>query len=169
MKSALLFCCLAFTGLTSILKAEFRAGAARTVITPPNGVNMAGYYNVRGSTGVLDDIHAHALVLDDGKTRAALVSLDLIGTPRELVEAVRAEVERAGVLPGSHVMISATHAHTGPVPGHVLRTPEAPDGGPPAPDSVHGKYLASLPGAIAASISQAAAKLTVVSVSGATG
>jgi neutral ceramidase len=150
-------------------RAEFRAGAAKTVITPPNGVNMAGYYNVRGSTGVLDDIHSHALVLDDGVTRVALVSLDLIGSPRELVDAVRAQVEKSGQLPGSNIMISATHAHTGPVPGHILRVPEAPDGGPPDPESTHGKYLATLPGIIAASISQAAANLSPVSVSGVSG
>jgi hypothetical protein len=164
-----LLCCLTLAGLTASAPAEFRAGAAKTIITPPDGVNMAGYYNVRGSTGVLDDIHSHALVLDDGTTRVALVSLDLIGSPRELVEKVRAEVEKAGILPGANVMVSATHAHTGPVPGNSLRTPEAPDGGPPAPDSSHGKYLATLPGTIAASISQAAAKLSPVSISGVSG
>ena len=65
-------------------RAEFRAGAAEVILTPPPGVNMAGYYNYRACEGVLDDIHAHALVLDDGVTRAALVTLDLIGSPREL-------------------------------------------------------------------------------------
>jgi hypothetical protein len=169
MNPARLLCSLALTGLTVTARAELRAGAAQTILTPPNGVNMAGYYNVRGSTGVLDDICSHALVLDDGTTRVALVSLDLIGTPRELVDAVRAQMEKSGILPGAHIMISATHAHTGPVPGNILRTPEAPDGGPPAPDSVHGKYLATLPGIIAASISEAAAKLSPVTVSGLSG
>jgi neutral ceramidase len=164
------FCCfalLAFSCLT--VRAEFRAGASKTVITPPNGVNMAGYYNARGSTGVLDDIHARALVIDDGTTRAGLVTLDLIGTPRELVEAVRAAVDKGGQLPGAHVMISATHAHTGPVPGNIPRVPETPNGGRPDPESAHGKYLATLPGIIAASISQAAANLSPVSVSGVAG
>src|SRR5262245_55879149 len=109
MKTVCCFALLASSCLTAF--AEFRAGAAKTVITHPNVVNMAGYYKVRGSTGVLDDIHAHARILDDGTTRAALVTLDLICTPRELVEAVRAQVDKGGQLPGTSVMISATHAH----------------------------------------------------------
>ena len=149
--------------------AEFRAGVAQVIITPPVGVNMAGYYNFRACEGVIDDIHASALVLDDGTTRAALVTLDLIGTPRELVEAVRAAVDKSGALPGAHVMISATHAHTGPVPGRFLRTPDGPESGGPEPGSVHAKYMEGLPGLIASSVIQAATKLTPVSLSGVSG
>ena len=148
---------------------ELRAGAAKVVITPPTGVNMAGYYNYRECEGVLDDIHARALVLDDGHTRAALVTLDLIGTPRELVEAVRAEVERSNVMAGAHVMISATHAHTGPVPGRFLRTPDGPPGGNPPPDSTHAKYLATLPGLIASIVKKAAENLKPVTLTGVIG
>lgn len=169
MKYPLVLLSAAFVYCTGSARAEMRAGAAQVVITPPDGVNLAGYYNFRGSDGVLDDIHSRALVLDDGTTRAALVTLDLIGTPREMVEAVRAEVEKSGVLPGGHVMISATHAHTGPVPGRFLRTPDGPESGAPPPESVHAKYLATLPGLIAASVTQAAAKLSPVSVSGVSG
>jgi neutral ceramidase len=151
------------------VRAEFRAGVAKVVITPPVGVNMAGYYNYRACEGVLDDIHARALVLDDGATRVGLVTLDLIGTPRELVEAVRAEVEKTGVMAGGHVMISATHAHTGPVPGRFLRTPDGPESGMPAEDSVHAKYMATLPGLIAGSVKEAAEKLQPVVLTGVSG
>ena len=40
---------------------EFRAGAARSVITPPLGAAMAGYYHFRACDGVLDDLHASAM------------------------------------------------------------------------------------------------------------
>lgn len=169
MKSIPLLRLAALLFLASPARAEFRAGAARVVITPPLGVNMAGYYNFRACEGVLDDIHSSALVLDDGATRAALVTLDLIGTPRELVEAVRAAVDKSGAVPGTHVMISATHAHTGPVPGRFVRTPDGPESGGPQPGSVHAKYMETLPGLIASSVIQAAAKLTPVLVSGVSG
>ncbi len=110
---------------------------------------MAGYYHFRACDGVIDDIHASALVLDDGAQRAALVTLDLIDAPRAIVEDVRRRVESAGLLRGEHVMISATHAHTGPVPGRLLRTPDAPELGS---DSAHGQYLAGLPEKIVASV-----------------
>ena len=61
---------------------EFRLGTAAVKITPPLGTPMAGYYTQRGSRGVLDDLYAKAAVLDDGKTKAALVVCDLIGLPR---------------------------------------------------------------------------------------
>ena len=95
--------------------AELRVGAAEVTITPPLGMPLAGYYHARAADGVLDDLMAHALVLDDGTTRAALVTLDFISAPRTLVEAIRAEIDKTGTVPGASTMISATHAHTGPV------------------------------------------------------
>ena len=61
---------------------ELWAGAAAIDITPPPGAPMAGYYHARAAEGVHDPLHARALVLDSGGTRAALVVLDLITTPR---------------------------------------------------------------------------------------
>ena len=94
---------------------DLRVGAAQVVITPPNGIGLAGYYFERGADGTNDDLFAKALVLNDGKTRIALVTLDLISTTRPMVEAARREIETATGIPGSNVMISATHAHTAPV------------------------------------------------------
>jgi hypothetical protein len=139
-----------------------RAGAARVVISPPAGAAMAGYYHYRACDGVIDDIHASALVLDDASVRVAMVTLDLIDAPRALVEEVRRGVDAAGLLSGGNVMISATHAHTGPVPGRLLRTPDAPAD---SADSVHGRYLAGLPGKIVESVREAAGRLAPVVVS----
>jgi hypothetical protein len=94
--------------------ADSRVGAAATKITPPLGASMAGYYHERGADGVLDDLYAKALVLEHDGEKAALVCLDLISTTRSLVERARAEIEKTTGLKGAHVMISATHAHTGP-------------------------------------------------------
>jgi hypothetical protein len=94
---------------------DLRLGTAAVKITPPLNTPMAGYYGARGSQGVLDDIYAKAAVLDDGKTTAALVVCDLIGLPRApVLEARRLIAEKTGI-PADHVMISATHSHTGPV------------------------------------------------------
>lgn len=152
--------------LTGPVCAGLRAGAARVVISPPPGAAMAGYYHFRACDGVLDDIHASTLVLDDGAQRAALVTLDLIDAPRAIVEEVRRRVGSAGLLRGEHVMISATHAHTGPVPGRLLRTPDAPELGS---DSAHGQYLAGLPEKIVASVRAAVDRLAPVVVSASSG
>jgi neutral ceramidase len=138
--------------------AELRAGAARAVITPPIGMSMAGYYHPRASTGVIDELKAHALVIDDGTQRAALVTLDLIGAPRDLVAAIRGAVGKTGGLLPANVMISATHAHTGPERGDPLR-----QGTPSSPDQE--KYHAALPERIAAVVLEAQSRMAPVQVS----
>ncbi len=102
-------------GPASALADGLRVGAASVDITPPVGTPMAGYYAERLSKGVHDPLFAKAIVLEVGGKKAALVALDLISTPMAMVEAARREVEKATGIDGRDVMISATHAHTGPV------------------------------------------------------
>jgi hypothetical protein len=92
-----------------------RAGAATVNITPEPGIGLAGYYFERGADGTNDDLFARALVIESGGMKAALVTLDLISTTRSMIEAARREIEKVAAIPGANVMISATHAHTGPV------------------------------------------------------
>src|SRR5437870_11257900 len=125
-----------------------RVGAAQVKINPPPGSPLAGYYHPRAADGVLDDLHSKALVLDDGSTRVALVVLDLISTTRPLTEKAREEIEKIAGVKGGHVMISATHAHTGPLLRGRGRRAEALGG---ASDASAG-YSAPLPGLIAVSV-----------------
>jgi neutral ceramidase len=135
--------------------AELRAGAAAVVITAPAGTPMAGYYVDRAAEGVHDDLHAKALVLDVDGNRAALVALDLITTPRDLVEEARRAIEEATDLRGDAVMISATHAHTGPVlSGSALR-----DDAPGAGSDLARRYRAALPAKIAEAVRLAESRL----------
>lgn len=91
------------------------AGAAEVVITPPVGTHLDGYgARNSGSTGVHDDLHARALVLDDGTTRVALVSCDLIGIDRRLAARARELASNAAGIPATNMLIAATHTHAGP-------------------------------------------------------
>ena len=115
---SLLLVAMIGTCLTSSARAvggEIRVGTAVVKITPPLGTPLAGYYHVRGSEGVLDDICARAVVLDDGKTQAAMVTCDLIGLSRSVVLEARRIIAQETGIPDQNVMISATHTHTAPV------------------------------------------------------
>jgi hypothetical protein len=91
------------------------AGAAEVVITPPIGTHLDGYgTRETGSTGVHDDLHARALVIDDGVTQAAVVSCDLIGVDRRLVARVRELAAQATGIRAEHILVAATHTHAGP-------------------------------------------------------
>ena len=107
--------------LTSVpAVAGFRVGRAKTVITPPAGMPMAGSYRLRVSEGVLDDLHAKAIVIEQDDVRVALVACDLVAISDEIVKDARDAIERRTGIPGSHVMISATHTHSGPfIPGRA--------------------------------------------------
>lgn len=98
------------------MRARFEAGFAVRSITPRGPIEMAGYASRQGrSVGVNDDLASHAVVVSDGLDVAAVVSLDLLEVSEELVDRIRAEAERRTRLPGSGIMVCATHTHSGPV------------------------------------------------------
>ena len=93
---------------------SLRAGVATADITPAGPYPMSGYYFERLSTGMKDPLHAKALVLRQGDSAAAIICCDLIVIASDLTDVVRERVERETGIPGSHVMLAATHTHTGP-------------------------------------------------------
>jgi hypothetical protein len=139
---------------------ELRAGAAAEVITPAVGVPMAGYYHPRAAEGVIDELFAKALVLERDGTKVALVVCDLIAMPRDVAVEARALIEQSVKIPADHVMISATHTHTGP----ILPSGSARDPGLGAAADEARQYVRSLPELIARSVRAADAKLTPVGV-----
>lgn len=89
-----------------------RAGAATSNITPPLGGGIVGGFVPIPSLQVHDELHARCLVLDDGRTRLALVVCDLLGMHRAVSdEACRLISDRLQI-PRSHVLISTTHTHS---------------------------------------------------------
>lgn len=136
--------------------AELRLGTAAVNINPPPGTPLAGYYYERPCDGVLDDLFAKAAVLDDGTTRVAWVVCDLVTLPRHLVQEARRRISERAAVPGSNVLIAATHSHTGP----VLIRDSALDAVTGAESPLCRQYNAELPERIARAVAEAAARLT---------
>ncbi|NLF74035.1 MAG: hypothetical protein GX575_33945 [Candidatus Anammoximicrobium sp.] len=161
-------CCILLAllalGTSPALADTLRVGTAAININPPVGIPLAGYYSPRGSEGVLEDLYAKAVVLDDGQTRAAMIVCDLITVPRHTVLAARKQIEQQTKIPGGHVMISATHTHTGPAVDRKSARDEL--------DGINvlvKKYTEELPAKIAQSVSEACQRLVPVQVSCARG
>ena len=94
---------------------DLKVGTAKIDITPPLGCNMAGYAGRdRGSETIADALYAKALVFDDGDTRAAILTTDLIGVEATFVDIVRQAIEERTKIPAGNVMISCSHTHFGP-------------------------------------------------------
>jgi neutral ceramidase len=88
------------------------AAVVKVDVTPPAGTKVVGH--VREVDGVRDRLHAVALLLDDGKTRAAIVTLDLLNCPPEMAVSLREAVGAATGTPAAHIMIAVSHNHSGP-------------------------------------------------------
>jgi len=134
---------------------ELRAGAAAIMITPELGTPLAGYYALRPAEGVLDDLFAKALVFEQDGATAAVVTLDLLTLPRATTQAARELIEKETGIPGAHVMLSATHQHTGP----TLTRESARDDFDGANSLPGVAYTQRLPAMIARAVSEAHAKL----------
>jgi neutral ceramidase len=102
----------------------WKAGVAKVAITPERPIWMAGYAaRTKPSEGVLHDLWAKALVLEDPRgRRAALVTLDLCGISRSLSLEVRDALKGRFGLPRERVVLACSHTHSGPVVGSNLIT-----------------------------------------------
>jgi hypothetical protein len=89
---------------------ELRAGAAKVSISPSADEFPYSTPREKDFVGVHDDLYARALVLDDGATKVALVSVEVVEIPDP--ERVVSEVAQAIGVPVSHVMVTATHSHS---------------------------------------------------------
>ncbi len=91
-------------------------GLARSSIEPPLHSYLIGYGDRGvGCTAVRDHLLATAAVIGDGRSRVALVALDLLalneGTVREIARAVH---RRTGIAEDA-VLLACSHTHCGPM------------------------------------------------------
>ena len=110
--------------------------------------------------GTHDDLFARAIVIEAGGSSAALVALDLISTTRDLVDEARHEIEATTHVRPDSVMISATHAHTGP----VLRGRGAMNSVIGGDSALARDFRSSLPGKIAEAVKLAESRLQATSI-----
>jgi hypothetical protein len=83
---------------------SFKAGAAKIDITP---VQLPKSFE-----GILDHIYARAIVIDNGSTRAALVSADTGMIGEQAWTSVSQRVERELGIPAQNLIMNPTHTHS---------------------------------------------------------
>jgi len=102
------------------MQSRLLAGAYEIDITPPVGIDLAGYFNVRKADNILDNLYAKSTVLKVDDTEVAITSCDLCVIPRELVLRIRELASGWSGISKDNIMVSATHTHTGPVTAGLL-------------------------------------------------
>lgn len=91
------------------------AGMGRYELTPPLGVELAGYgyYLNRRSDTVLDPLYTRALYVTTEEEKWLLVSCDVLGLSRSIVKEAQEALLQKGFTPAQIMMVSI-HTHTGP-------------------------------------------------------
>jgi len=137
-----------FLLLASAETHSLRAGAAQVDINPrtlPAIINCG--FLERSGAEIRGNLFARSLVLDDAQMRISITVVDSCMMPRELIdEAKRIASAKTGI-PADRMLVSATHTHSAPAAMACLGSRQQQD------------YAKWLPGQIAESIGQAAAKL----------
>lgn len=100
----------------------FRAGAATSNITPWLGISSNGGMQDRVPEHVHDELHSRALVIDDGLTKLALVTVDSCVVPRQILDAAKQLVHRHTGLSMENMLMSATHTHTAATAAPVFQS-----------------------------------------------
>ena len=93
---------------------NLRAGVAKIDITPDDVTGMIADGHRREVKAIRDPLRAGVLVLDDGTTKAAIVTMDVLQAWDALVPLAREKIAAASGVPAENIMITASHNHSGP-------------------------------------------------------
>ena len=101
--------------------AAWKAGVARTVITPETSIWLAGYGTKRAPDGKLHDLWMKALALEDSSgKRAVLITSDFQGVPKMMSDRVFQQLKEKFQLERSQIVFTFSHNHCGPRLGDDL-------------------------------------------------
>jgi len=140
------------------------AGCANRDISPTEPAFLTGYPHVpRLSTGVHDPLLASALYLSYGEKPLLLIGLDILFISQRSTGLCREAISRATGTPSGHILISASHTHSGPVTSDQLAWLGDPVVPPPDPGYMAMFHRAIIEAAVAARDAAVPARLAVTS------
>jgi len=106
------FSLVLFVGVFSPTASGLEAGAFSVDVTPAEQMPVSGGIGTPSPTTMTKGrLEVRALVLADGDTRVAIVSVPFIGFPSVLINRIRAGVEG---IPPENILVGATHTHSAP-------------------------------------------------------
>jgi neutral ceramidase len=88
-------------------------GFAETDITPKLGSQSPGSMRERRLNEIHDPLKAVAMVVQSDETAIALVGIDSLFITEETTAGAREAITAATKIPGSHILIGASHTHSG--------------------------------------------------------
>jgi neutral ceramidase len=104
---SLLIVLLPYGGSAQAADFQFKAGAAKVDVTP---LESELPINIEG---ILDRLYSRAIVVDNGVTSAALITVDTGVIPNPLWKSLTQRIERELGIPIQNVILTPTHTHSG--------------------------------------------------------
>jgi neutral ceramidase len=93
----------------------FLVGVARIDITPPIGIELAGFVaREQPSTGIHDPLYVRALSLRIGSDKLLWIHADLIGLDSGFVSRLTGAIGAKHAFRPEQIVVSASHTHSGP-------------------------------------------------------
>ena len=87
----------------------FKAGAAKVDVTPLENELP------KNIEGILDRLYSRAIVVDNGVTSAALITVDAGIIPETVWKSLTRRMEKELGIPAQNVLLTATHTHAAPM------------------------------------------------------
>jgi len=103
---------------TQTAATALKAGAAKVDVTPSENELP------KTTEGILDHLYSRAIVVDNGATSAALITIDAGIIPEVLWKSLTQRIEKELGIPTQNVLLTSTHTHAGtrtPVPDYESR------------------------------------------------
>ena len=89
------------------------AGAAKVDITPSASLLPLSNWEGFNFTGIYNNLYVRSVVLDNGETTAAIVSVELSNCPKNSGE-IKESISDVTGIPTENILLEATHNHTSP-------------------------------------------------------
>ena len=94
---------------------DFKVGYASANINPKIGYGIMGYYIPRYVKGYLDDLETSAVVIEFGKRKIAIISVDVCSLTVAQADKIKEVVHNKTDISVDDIFISTIHTHTGPL------------------------------------------------------
>lgn len=120
--------------------------------TPDPGHVLQGHAGSPPSHRVLHPLQARAIVFAEGESRVGICTVDVIGLMSDVTARVRRRVTEVCGLPGTHLLLAASHTHCAPAAINCLGM---------VPDPA---FLAAQEEAMVASVTEAVSRLEPVTL-----
>ena len=100
---------------------SIRAGIARKTISTLKGTYLSGYgKRFRGAKSVRDELTLTSLVLSDGSSQIAILSIDIMIISNATADRIRREISKNTGIQYQGILLNGSHSHSTPL-GHAIR------------------------------------------------